>query len=63
MKQMNQKFLATIICVVQCQISMFNLQTSFMTVNHHKKRNNTRGDNVVANHVFHTRISLGFSGM
>ena len=34
-KQMNQKFLTTIICVVQRQISMLNLQASFMTVYHH----------------------------
>ena len=42
MKQMNQKFLATIICVVQCPINMFNLQASFMTIYHH---NVMKGEN------------------
>ena len=44
--------------------AMLNLQASFMTVHHARgewRRKNTRGNNMVANHVFHTtctRISL-----
>ena len=34
-KQMNQKFLATIICIMQYQISMLYFQACFMTVYHH----------------------------
>ena len=45
-EKINQKFLTTIICVVQCQINMLNLQASFMTVYHHhmscKKRTGGR---------------------